>query len=133
MDDTKKRLIVDNDEEFVGSNKELLEAYGYEVLVAYDGAGGLTMAKAVVPDLMILDVMMSHDTEGIEIARQLATEPKLAQMKVLLVSGIARQMDLPHKLEADSNWLPVHRILEKPVEPKALVSVIGKLLEDSPG
>jgi CheY-like chemotaxis protein len=125
----KKILIVDDDESFVDSNRELLEAYGYEVHTAYDGESGLSKARQVRPDLMILDVMMAHDTEGFEIARKIQKEPELTQMKLLLVSGITREMKLPFKLTPDSTWLPVNRVLEKPIDPARLIREIGKMLQ----
>jgi len=129
MASAKKILIVDDDESFVDSNRELLEAYGYEVHTAYDGESGLSKAKQVRPDLMILDVMMAHDTEGFEIARKIQKESELAQMKLLLVSGITREMKLPFKLTPDSTWLPVNRVLEKPIDPARLIREIGKMLQ----
>jgi CheY-like chemotaxis protein len=131
MDEPKKILIVDDDKSFVASNRELLEAYGYEVHAAYDGEAGLKKARQIHPDLMILDVMMAHDTEGFEIARKIRKEPDLAQMKLLLVSGITREMKLSFKLTPDSTWLPVNRVLEKPIDPARLMREIDKILGKS--
>jgi CheY-like chemotaxis protein len=131
MESVKKILIVDDDVSFVDSNRELLEAYGYEVHSAFDGESGLRKARQVRPDLMILDVMMAYDTEGFEIARRIQKEPELAQMKLILVSGITREMKLPFKLTPDSTWLPVNRVLEKPIDPARLMREIDKMLKKS--
>ena len=123
----RKILIVDDDESFVQSNSDLLEAYGYNVLKAYNGETGFQIAKMEHPDLMVLDVMMTYDTEGFEIARKVRDEPELKNMKVLLVSGITREMHLPFPLEADETWLPVDRIMEKPIDPARFISEIEKV------
>jgi len=128
MNKNKKILIVDDDESFVESNKDLLEAYGYEVIVAYDGISGFETAKREKPDLIILDVMMTHSTEGFEIARKIQEVSDLKNMKVLLVSGISKEMNLPFKLEPDSTWLPVDRVLEKPIDPARIIKEIEKTL-----
>lgn len=131
MSSPKNILIVDDDPDFVESNKDLLEAYGYTVHSAPDGASGLEMAKQLKPDVMILDVMMTSQTEGFEVARKIPEQPELKDLHVLLVTGVTKDMHLPFGFEPDSSWLPVDRILEKPISPKRLLSEIQKLFEES--
>ena len=124
----KKVLLVDDDADFVESNKDLLEAHGYTVVTAADGAAGLEAAKREVPDVMILDVMMAHDTEGFEISREVAAVPELKEMPVLLVTGIRRDKDLAYTFEPDETWLPVHKVLEKPVPPEELIKELASAM-----
>ena len=119
-------LIVDDDDEYVESNKELLEAGGYEVLTAPDGKSGLELAKKEKPDLMILDVMMATNTEGFDVARKIPSSPELENMPILLVTGVRQEMDLPFKVEPDDTWLPVDKVFEKPIEPQLLLDEIKK-------
>ena len=130
MSDSKKILIVDDNKEFVESTKDLLEAAGYEVVVAYDGDSGLETAKAVRPDLMILDVMMTHDTEGFEVSRKIPETPELRHMPVLLVTGIRHDKGLPYSFQPDETWLPVDKVLEKPVPPEKLLEEIKAAIKD---
>ena len=122
----KRILIVDDDVEYVESNKELLEASGYEVLVAHNGTDGLALAKAHKPDLMILDVMMASNTEGFEVARKIPHSPELKGMHILLVTGIRKDMKLPVSFHPDETWLPVDKVFEKPIDPQALLDEIKK-------
>jgi len=122
----KKILIVDDDPAFVESNKDLLEAEGYEVVVAYDGKTGLELAKKEKPDLMILDVMMASLTEGFEVSRKIPETPELRGMPVLLVTGVVREMHLPFRFDPDSTWLPVDQVIDKPVPPEKLLAEIRK-------
>jgi two-component system alkaline phosphatase synthesis response regulator PhoP len=122
----KRILIVDDDVEYVDSNKELLEASGYEVLTAHNGKDGLDLAKKQKPDLMILDVMMATNTEGFEVARKIPHSPELKGMHVLLVTGVRREMSLPFKVHPDETWLPVDKVFEKPIEPQFLLDEIKK-------
>ncbi len=127
MANPKKRiLIVDDDVEYVESNKELLEASGYEVLTAGNGSEGLAMAKAHKPDLMILDVMMATNTEGFEVARKIPHSPELKSMHILLVTGIRKDMKLPVSFHPDETWLPVDKVFEKPINPQDLLDEIKK-------
>ncbi len=124
----KKILLVDDDADFVESNKDLLEAQGYEVVTAADGESGLERALKERPDLMLLDVMMAHDTEGFEISRKIPEKPELNNMKVILVTGIREAKDLAYSFEPDETWLPVAKILEKPVPPEKLLEEIKREL-----
>ncbi len=128
MSGKKRVLIVDDDRDFVASVKDWLEANNIEVLVAYDGASGLECALKEQPDLMILDVMMSSDTEGIEVSRKIAEQPDLKRMPVLMLTGMRKAKNLPFGLEPDENWLPVRVVMEKPVPPDVLLREIHRLL-----
>jgi CheY-like chemotaxis protein len=130
MGETGKILIVDDDESFVDSNRDLLEAYGYEVHTARNGAEGLELARKVRPNVIVLDVMMATDTEGFEVARKIPESPELQNTKVLLVTGLTKAMNLPGGVTPDKTWLPVERVLEKPIPPGRLIAEVEKLLKE---
>lgn len=129
MSDKKRILIVDDDRDFVASVKDWLEANNLLVLVAYDGTAGFDLALREKPDLMILDVMMTSDTEGIEVSRRIAEHQELRQMPVLMLTGMRKAKNLPFGLEPDDNWLPVRVVLEKPVPPDILLREIQRLIK----
>jgi DNA-binding response OmpR family regulator len=58
MAPAKTILIVDDDREIVHGLRLVLEARGYRVVIAYDGAAGLVAAEKERPDLVIVDMMM---------------------------------------------------------------------------
>jgi two-component system, OmpR family, alkaline phosphatase synthesis response regulator PhoP len=124
----QKILLVDDDKDFVESNRDLLEVYGYEILAAYDGTKGLELAKREHPDLIVLDMMMTYETEGSEVAKKIREDPELRHLKILLVSGASHVANFNHKLEPDAQWLPVDRILEKPIDPARFMAEIERLL-----
>jgi CheY-like chemotaxis protein len=97
-------------------------------VTAYDGESGLEKAKQERPDLMLLDVMMAHDSEGFEISRKIPEQPELKEMKVILVTGIRKEKELAYRFEPDETWLPVDRVLEKPVPPEKLLEEIKREL-----
>ncbi len=125
---SKRILLVDDDQDFVASVSEWLKANGLDVTVALDGASGIEKARQMKPDLMILDVMMATDTEGIEVSRKIAEIAELRAMPVILLTGIRKAKNLPFSLSPDENWLPVKVVLEKPVPPEILLKEVLKLL-----
>jgi CheY-like chemotaxis protein len=133
MSGPHKVLVVDDDVSFIESIRDLLDAYGYVVLSAQDGASGIEVAKAERPDVMILDVMMKTDTEGLDVARRVRDIPELAGMGVVLVTGVTKALHLPRDLAPDEHWLPVDRVLEKPVSPDMLIRELERVLQKRRG
>ena len=127
-DQPKKILIVDDDREFAQSVEAVLASENYVILKAHNGQEGLELAKQERPDLMILDVMMAHDTEGFEVSRKIPETQELKNMAIIMVTGIMSVKNLAFKFEPDETWLPVDTILEKPVAPERLLKEIKKRL-----
>lgn len=77
-------LLVDDHASFRANARRALQAAGYEVIgVAVDGASGLSAARELAPDLVLLDVGLP-DISGLEVARQLRdSDPSL---RVVLIS-----------------------------------------------
>jgi len=128
MSEQTKILLVDDDTDFVESTSALLEAHNYSVVSAYDGKTGFQKAEDESPDLLLLDVMMSTKTEGFDVARKIAQDENLKNMPVILLTGIRNDMNLPYGFEPDEEWLPVYKVMEKPVQPDQLINTIEELL-----
>lgn len=78
-------LIVDDHAGFRAQARMLLEAAGYEVIgEAEDGASGIEAARALNPDMVLLDVQLP-DLTGFDVAREVieATRPPA----VILISS----------------------------------------------
>jgi len=119
-----KILMIDDNPEFVEATTNLLEAKGYEVVTAANGKEGLEKAKVVTPDIILLDVMMTTESEGFDVARGMHREESLKNTPVIIITGIRKEMNLPFGFEPNDEWLPVKAVLEKPVKPDTLLSTI---------
>ncbi len=122
----KKVLMIDDDPEFVEAISNLLDAKGYDVHTASNGQEGVAKAKAENPDLILLDVMMTTKDEGFNVARELHDDENLKNTPIIMMTGIRREMNLPFGFEPDEAWLPVKRVLEKPVKPEVLLSAVSE-------
>jgi CheY-like chemotaxis protein len=127
-----KILIVDDDKDVVDSTRALLETAGYAAVSAFSGEEGYAKALVEKPDLMLLDVMMAHDSEGFEIARRLHENADTKDLPVIIMTGIRRAKHLPFRFEPDEDWLPVKAVMEKPVRPDALLKQIESALGSKP-
>jgi PAS domain S-box-containing protein len=81
-------LLVDDNRAILQLFAACLKSEGYEVLEAATGQQGLHLAQSRYPDLVVLDVGLP-DVNGIEICRQIKTDPKLKDVFVALCSGEA--------------------------------------------
>jgi len=79
-------LVVEDDPNVRGLLQTLLSAEGYVVATASDGIAGLVKAAVDPPALMVLDVMMP-DLGGLRVLEELASNPRLADVPVVVVTG----------------------------------------------
>jgi CheY-like chemotaxis protein len=124
-----KVLLIDDDPELVDATTTLLEAKGYEVVTAADGTSGYEKAKECSPDIILLDVMMAHESEGFDVSRKMHKDETLKNIPVIIITGVREKMDLMYHFNPDEVWLPVKKVLEKPVKPEDLLSTIEKYLK----
>lgn len=127
-----KILVVDDDADFQDMIEAVLAAAGYEVEKAFDGRQGLAKAAEWQPDLIILDVMMTTDHEGFEVARALRTARQTAGIPVIMLSAIHEEKKLNFRYEPDELRLPVKRFLDKPVKPAVLLQAVAEALNPPP-
>mgnify|MGYP000719919803 FL=1 len=88
----KKILIVDDEQDIVESLKFVLEASDFTCYCAYNGEDGLRLAKELVPDLIILDVMMPK-INGFKISRLLKYDAKYKNIPILMVTARTQEED----------------------------------------
>jgi DNA-binding response OmpR family regulator len=88
----KKILIVDDEQDIVESLKFVLEASDFTCYCAYNGEDGLRLAKEIVPDLIILDVMMPK-INGYKISRLLKYDAKYKNIPILMVTARSQEED----------------------------------------
>jgi len=89
--DTEKRkikvLIVDDDEGFRHSMKDVLESSeAYDVDTAPNGVEACINIGKTLPDLLVVDIMMP-DMDGVEVCRVIRERKDLSRIKVLVVTG----------------------------------------------
>jgi CheY-like chemotaxis protein len=88
METKKKILLVDDDVDVIAVVETILENEGYEVLTACNKAEGLIKANNEKPDLAIVDVMMTTQFEGFELAETFVKDAQFKGMPVLLQTSI---------------------------------------------
>lgn len=88
----KKILIVDDEQDIVESLKFVLDTSGYNCFTAYNGEDGLKLAKELMPDLIILDVMMPK-INGYKISRLLKYDNKYKNIPIIMITARSQAED----------------------------------------
>ena len=122
--DTKRILIVDDEEGIVKLVKMYLEHHCYEVITANDGHEGLSKAKTEKPDLIVLDLMLPK-MDGYKVCGLLKRDARYAKTPVILFTAKAQEKDvkLGQEVGADA-------YITKPFEPEVLLSKIEELTKE---
>ena len=121
-----KILVIDDDRDFIKITRIILQSSGYEVITAANGEEGLKVMRRERPNLVILDVMMAYILEGLDIRRQIAADPNLKDIPVIMstsLTGERVQRDLPSdEYVPDSAWL------HKPIDPDKLLEQVKRMI-----
>jgi len=88
----KKILAVDDEPNILLSLEFILEEEGYDVHTARDGDEALEVARAVRPDLILLDVAMPR-RDGYEVCRVLRETPDLQDVKVVMLTAKGQPLE----------------------------------------
>lgn len=97
----------------------------FEVFEAEDGASGLELVHRHQPALVVLDIMMPGDLDGIKVLDAIKADPQLLHTRVIMVTARGQQQDyeLGMSLGADAYFV-------KPFSPLELVARIHALLAE---
>jgi CheY-like chemotaxis protein len=122
-------LIIDDDPDFSEIARAALEADSFSVRCAASGAQGLAMIRAQKPDLIFLDVIMGMPEEGVYVSREIAEDPELRDVPVVMVSSIV-ESGLSGHFPTDRP-LHVHMFLDKPVPLQKLLEIANSFVQQT--
>lgn len=122
-------VIVDDDPDFREFVHIVLEAHGYVVHEAHDAMEGLALMRAVEPDLVLLDAMMSYELAGVGMIRTVRADSALAHTPLILISAVLSE-DEDRFLPADERAM-VDRFLSKPISPDELLAEVARTLNSA--
>lgn len=114
--DTRRALVIDDDDAAVDLMRRWLTRNHYDVMTAYDGDSGLEIARHEKPDLIILDILMPG-RNGYDILRDIRADKDISATPVILVTV---EDDRQLALKEGANEL-----ITKPVVPGRLEEVLA--------
>ena len=119
-------LIVDDEEHFRETIKDVLSLDGHEFILAADGAQALEALRGGSADLAIIDRNMPG-MSGLEVVRRIRLDPRTSRLKVLMCTGssVPNEIDEAFAAGADDYVL-------KPLTVASLVAQVAKALAAPP-
>ncbi len=122
---TKKILIIDDDEDLLASTRLFLESHAYEVSTAINTKTGMDLIQRIHPDLIILDIMMDTNLEGFNFLRALKSDDALRSIPVIMNTGMAQSfgVNMRSAIE-DIDNMPNTRFIEKSGDWEELVKAM---------
>lgn len=118
----KKILIVDDEPNIVTALEFLLQRSGYVVLLAQDGEQALKQVEQNLPDLVLLDVMLSLKS-GYEVCQRIRENAQWRHIKIIMLSAKGREAEVNKGLSLGADFY-----VTKPFSNKELVAKIDELL-----
>jgi PAS domain S-box-containing protein len=118
-DVSRRVLVVDDNQDATETLELLLQLWGHEVRIAYEGEGALSQAAEFRPDIVLLDIGLPG-MSGYEVARQMRGLPECREAMLVAVTGYGQDSDRRQSKEAGFD----HHLV-KPVQPGVLRDLIG--------
>ena len=89
---SKKVLIVEDNELNMKLFHDLLDSQGYETLQTREGLQALALARAHLPDLILMDIQLP-EISGLEVTKWLKDDEELSHIPVIAVTAFAMKGD----------------------------------------
>jgi signal transduction histidine kinase len=113
---TSTVLIIDDDPTALMNIEAILEERGYHLETASSGPEGLEKAAALLPDLILLDVMMPG-MDGFEVCRRMRSTSSLAEVPIVILTALEDRFFLLRGTEAGAD-----DFISKPVDRQELLA-----------
>lgn len=115
-------LIVDDEEDVLELLRYNLDKNGYKVETAVTGEEALTKARAKLPDLVILDLMLPG-IDGLGVCKKLKSDSKTEHIPIIMLTAKGEEADIVTGLE-----LGADDYVTKPFSPKVLIARVRRIL-----
>ena len=119
----KRVLVCDDEPCILECVSHVVRAEGYDVLIAEDGEDALRLARAELPDAMILDISMPRK-DGDVVCRELKSDPATRGVYIIVLTAKCQQGDMQESYRCGAD-----EYMEKPFRPSGLRKRLHELLD----
>jgi len=123
---SRKIVYIEDEQEMIDLVRLILARKGYEVIGASGGREGLDLARRLLPDVVLLDLMMP-DMDGWEVYQQMKADAVTRHIPVIVVTAKAQNIDKVLGLHIAK----VEDYISKPFSPKELLDSLERVLAGS--
>jgi CheY-like chemotaxis protein len=126
VDTQKTVLLVDDDIDQLERVRAAVSKK-YAVEIAHSGEDALVKIAARKIDCIVMDVMMGTLSDGLDAAKKIKEDPNSKTIPIIMLTGVHQHFD--YRTQIDDDFFPRDRWFDKPMDPKALMDEIGKLIQ----
>lgn len=119
---SKRILIVDDHADIRKLIRMTLEFESFEIHEAANADEGLEMVRQFKPDLLLLDIMMPGQLDGIDLCRIVKSDSSLGRPQVIMLTARGQAKDIETGMNAGAD-----AYLLKPFSPLKLIETIDGL------
>ena len=123
MSESKKRIVVADDEPFILSALQDTLSDSYSVTTASNGVEAIKAVQKVNPNLIILDVMMP-EMDGLEACKNLKRDKATSSIPVILLTAKGQITDIEKGFKSGADAYVV-----KPFSPARLIEKVEEIFE----
>ena len=118
----KKVLVIDDSPMYRDFMQKQLSTYGFEITPAINGLDGISKIRSVIPDVIIMDYMLSRKS-SMDVLRDKLQDPNAKDIPVIMASS---NVDRRKIMEVAA--FGVRKFLNKPIKIDALLAALSELL-----
>lgn len=126
MVESKKILIIDDEEDIITYLSTFFNDSGFTTITANDGKDGVQKAIKENPDIITLDVSMPEES-GVKALREIQTNEVTKNTPVIIVTGVS--LDFKRFIETRKQVHPPEGYFEKPIDRDELLKKVKELLK----
>lgn len=114
-----KILLVEDNEQNIKLFSDLLTVKGFDVILAKDATKGISMAKEHNPDLILMDIQLPGDIDGIKATQILKADDTTKHIPIIALTALAMNKDIEKTLMAGCV-----AFISKPVDTKSFIEKV---------
>jgi DNA-binding response OmpR family regulator len=116
-------LYIDDDQDYLDAMREIVESAGYVMVEAHTAEEGLRVYRRESPDLIIVDLMMEEVDAGTAFVKEMKALG--SEAPIYLLSSLGDTL----ALTTDAGALGLAGVLQKPLDPKTIVTLLDAQLK----
>jgi len=128
---TARITLIDDDRDVHLAVRMVLEPQGHQLTCYQSGPAGLEAIRRDPPDLVLLDIMLTHPSEGLQIACEMRRDTQLKHVPLILLSAIGESIGMEYGREVCPDAMSADLFLEKPFDAATLRDAVSWVLEQS--
>jgi CheY-like chemotaxis protein len=126
----KQILIIDDQSQLLSLMRRILEDEQYQVSILQNGKDAFSQMKALLPDLLILDLKLG-DVSGQDVLKQLKMDAVTADIPVIVyTAAVLEAGEVARTIENDPKLYQRVYLVRKPFELDDLLTLVGQVVNE---